>query len=105
MFGVNIVVGMRCIVFELYMRKKNDGRRTKSHFSLAIFLTVGRINESLEVYFVLELLRVFIYKSFASLCCGFLEAVPRRYVQDAILNLPNPYLRSTTMLLGTTRKT
>ena len=37
--------------------------------------------------------------SFASFSCGYLEAAFRTYVQDTILNLPNPYLRSTTVLL------
>ena len=48
----------------------------------------------------MELIRVFIYKSFASLCCVYFGAAPIPYVQDAILNLLDPYLRSTTVLLG-----
>ena len=40
-------------------------------------------------------------KSLASLCCGYPGAAPVHYVQDANLNLPNPYLRSTTVLLDT----
>ena len=32
-------------------------------------------------------------------CCGYLGATPIPYVRHAILNLPNPYLRSTTVLL------
>ena len=36
---------------------------------------------------------------YASLCCVYLGASPILQVQDAILNVPNPYLRSTTALL------
>ena len=36
------------------------------------------------------------HKSSASLCCVYLWAAP---IQDTILNLPNPYLRSTSVLL------
>ena len=58
-----------------------------------------RIIGTLGVYFRLEYLRFFIYKIFASLCRGYLVAAPLPYIQDAILNLPNPYFRSTTVLL------
>ena len=40
-------------------------------------------------------------KSFASLCCVYLGATTIPNVQDAILNLPTPYVRSTTVLLDT----
>ena len=40
--------------------------------------------------------RAFNYKSFASLCSVYFGAAPIPKVQDAILNLPNPYLRGTT---------
>ena len=58
-----------------------------------------RVNGTLGVYFTIKKLRVFVYKHFASLCCGYLGAAPIPYVQDTILNLPNPYIRSTTVLL------
>ena len=44
----------------------------------------------LSVYFILEQLRVFIYKSFVSLCCVYLGAAPVALVQDSILNPHNP---------------
>ena len=44
-----------------------------------------------------RIVKVFVLNSFASLCCGYLGAAPIPYVQDNILNLPNPYLRSTTI--------
>ena len=61
------------------------------------FLNCVRINGTLGVYFTLELSWVSVYKSFASFCSDFLEAAPKPYVQDTILNLPNPYLRSTSI--------
>ena len=39
------------------------------------------------------------YKSFASLCCIDLGAASIPYIQDAILNWPNPYLRSIAIIL------
>ena len=65
------------------------------------FLGHKRINGTLGIYFAFEYLRVFICKSFGSLCCGYmyLGAAPVPYVQDAILYLPNFCLRSATVLL------
>ena len=37
-------------------------------------------------------------KHFALLCCHYCGAAPIPYVQDAILNLPDPYIGSTTVL-------
>ena len=51
--------------------------------------------------FSIRIAKGFIYKSFASLCCGYLGDAPSPYVQDIILNLPNPYFRSSTILLDT----
>ena len=42
---------------------------------------------------------LFACNCFASLCSDYIEAAPIPYVQAAKLNLPHPYLRSTTMLL------
>ena len=42
---------------------------------------------------------IIIYKSFASICYIYLEAALIPEVQNAISNLSNPYLRSTTILL------
>ena len=71
-------------------------------FSCLIFLTVRRVNGTLGIYFTIEFIRAFVYKSYASLGCDYLGAAPIPYVQEAILNLPNPYLRSTIVLLDTT---
>ena len=60
-------------------------------FSRLIFSTV-RINGILEVNFYIRIPKSLIYKSFASLCCVNLEATPISYLQDTVLNLPNPYL-------------
>ena len=61
-----------------------------------------RVNGTRGVYFTLEQLKVFILTSLASLCCGYLGAPPIPYIHDAMLNLPNLYLRSTTVLLDNT---
>ena len=80
--------------------RKEKERRTKSKkFLHLIFSSVRRINGTPGVYFTVEYLRAFIYKSFVLLYCCYLGAAAITYVQDAILNLPNPYLRSTTILL------
>ena len=47
----------------------------------------------LVVCFMLEQVRVFVYKSFPSLCCSFLGAAPVPYTQDTIFNLPNLYIQ------------
>ena len=60
------------------MKENKEKRMTrkKSKFLCSSFSTVRRINKILEVYFTLEYLRVFIHKSFASLCSVYLGAVP-----------------------------
>ena len=55
--------------------------------------------ETLGLYLRQKWLKVFIYKSFASLHWVYLEAAPIPYVQDTISNPPNPYLRGTTVPL------
>ena len=54
-------------------RKKERRRKTKlkKKFSHQIFLTVRRSNGTMELYFTLEKLRVFIYKSFMSFHCVY----------------------------------
>ena len=81
------------------MREKNEQNQ---NFPIAFFSTVRRVNGTLRVYFTLEQLKLFIYNSFASLYCGYLGAAPIPYVQDTVLNLHNPYLRRTTVLLDIT---
>ena len=86
------------------MREENGTKEEKkeqqqNQISVQDFLTVRRIIGTLGVYFSLQLLRIFVHKSFASLCCGYLGPAPTPYVQDVILNLPNSYLRSNTILL------
>ena len=80
------------------MNEKKE-RETKLKFSHSIFSTVRRINGTLGVHFTLEYVRVFIYKSFALLCSGYLGAAPIPYPQGTFLNLPNSYLSSTTILI------
>ena len=70
--------------------------RTKSNFSPSFFSTVRRMNGTLGAYFTLEYVSVFVSLRFV---CGYLGAALILYVQDTILNLPNPYLRSTSVLL------
>ena len=41
----------------------------------------------------------FLYDSFTSLCGGCLGAAPIPYAHNAILNLPNLYIRSTVAVL------
>ena len=76
---------MYAVQFELGIWEKKEQNKKILHL---IFLTVTRINDTLEVYFTLEELRVFIYK-FSLHCCGNLRVVsiPYIYVQDGILNL------------------
>ena len=64
----------------------------KSKISCPIFSTVRRIYGTLGVC-------LFHLSKFASLRCGYLGSAPIPYVQDTILNLPNSYLRSTTVIL------
>ena len=54
--------------------------------------------ENMGVYFTTDQLNIFVYNSFAAFCHGYLGATPIPYVQDAISNLLNPYMRSTTIL-------
>ena len=97
------IVHIRFTVFNyaLRKRKKEEKDRTKLKFSCSISSPVRRINGTIVVYFTLEYLKVFIYSSFASLCCVYVRAAPIPSVQDNIFNLANPYLRSTIVLLDT----
>ena len=61
------------------MREKEE-RRTNSLFSRLIFLTLIRINGILGVYFTLEKLKVFIYKSFA-------QDLPAVFILELLLYL------------------
>ena len=81
------------------MTKRKKEKENKIEISCLLFSTMRKINITLRVYFALQYLSVFFYKNFASLCCGYLGAVPIPYVQDTILNLLKPYLRSATILL------
>ena len=64
--------------------RKNKERITKSQFSCSIFLSSRRIDRTLGVSFTKENPRVFMYKSFASLCCVHLGGPAIPYVQDTI---------------------
>ena len=55
-------------------------------------------------FFLQQNNKIFFYKSIILYCCGYLGAAPIPYVQDAIFNLPNPYVRSTTVLHNTKNK-
>ena len=48
-------------------KESKEGRRTKLEFSFAILFTVGRIKETLGVYFTFKSAKGFIYKHFNSL--------------------------------------
>ena len=86
-------------VFELRMKKKK-GRRTKLKFSHLIFLTEKDYWNSGSI-FCIRIPKGLICKSFGSVCYGYLKTAPIPYEEDAILNLPNPYLRSSTVLFDT----
>ena len=55
--------------------------------------------ELIEGIFYIRRAKDFIYHSFASLCCAFLEVAPILYGQGATFNMPNSYLhvRSTSV--------
>ena len=57
-------------------KRKKERKKNKFKISCSLFLTVRRINETLGVYFTLQYLRIFIYKSFASFWCVYVEAAP-----------------------------
>ena len=61
------------MLLELRVREKKKEEEQNQNFHFR-FSTVRRINGTLGVYFTLESLRVFIYKSFASLSCVYLGA-------------------------------
>ena len=67
------------------MHEEKEERTKQKFFSLLIFSKVRRITETLGVHFILEYLGV-LYHSIV---------VISELLQDAILNLPNPYLIST----------
>ena len=98
-FGVQIIC-ICCILFELCVTEEKEKRKNKIQIFITIFSNVKRINGTLGVRYTLQQLRVFIYKIFASLCCGYLGVAPIPHVPDVILKRPNPYAKlSSTVLL------
>ena len=79
--------------------EKERKKKNKTEIFAFNFLTVRRTNGTIGVYFTLEYVRADVYKTFASLCCGYLGAALIPYVHIAIFDLPNPYLRNITLLL------
>ena len=72
-------------------KKKEEKEREKLIISRSIISTVRRVNGFWEyIYFTLEMLSVFIYKFFVSLCYVYVRAAPITSLQDAIVNLPSP---------------
>ena len=64
-----------------------------------VFLNLIKVSEMYTVHLAIEKPRDVFYKQFAFVCFVFHEAAPIPYVQSAILNLPHPQLRSTTVVL------
>ena len=63
----------------------------------ALFLHFSQAHPYLWLISI-EIFLPLVCKSFALLCCVYLRATPIPSVQDAILNLPNPYFMSCEML-------
>ena len=63
------------------------------------FLNLIEVKGTYMVDFAIEWPRDVVYKLCAFVCFVFHGAAPILYVWVAILNLPHPYLRSTTVLL------
>ena len=82
-------------------KRRQEGRNKKTKYKIlySIFSTIVLITGTLGVQFRLEWLRVFIYRSFASLCCANLGVALILEVPDVILNPSNSSLRSTTIPL------
>ena len=97
MFNIRI----HSIVFQLCLMKQKERERrwTKLKFLCLVFSTLLNDSRTFRVDLALEQLRDVVCKLFALLCFVFLWAAPIPYVQAAILNLPDPQLRSTTVLL------
>ena len=64
-----------------------------------VFSIATKVSRSYTVDLAIEYPRDVVCKFFALLCFVFHEAAPIPYGQAAILNLPHPYLGSTTVLL------
>ena len=77
----------------------NKKERTKSKFSCLIFSTLRKVSKALRVAFTIEWVIISVCKQFASFYCGYHEAAPEPYVQNATLNLPNPYMWSIAIIL------
>ena len=76
----------------LVMCERKERKKNKIEIFMFGLLTVRRINGPLGIFYMYFR----IPKHYAFLNLG---AAPIPYVLDAILNLPNSFLRSTTMLL------
>ena len=74
---------------------------TTSH---SIFFTLKH-QQNTESSFYVRIVNNYCTKCFESLCCGHLGAAYIPYVQNAILNLSDPYLRTTTTLLNNNKTT
>ena len=72
-------------------------RRTKLKFHVW-FSWLSEMSGSI---FYNRIRRVFVCKCFASLCCGYCGAAPVPYVQDSVLNPPDTYIGSATVLPDT----
>ena len=83
------------------MREKKENKN-KNKIKVIVHVQFSRLWEGLtklRVFFYNRIIKFLLYKNFASLWCSYLGASFIPYVQDAILNPPNPYIRSTTVFL------
>ena len=75
---------IHCSGFELCVREKKERKKMMMMMKKNQRRKRRQINGTLGIYFTLEYLRVFIYRSFTSLCCGYLGTAPIPYVQNII---------------------
>ena len=66
-----------------------------------VFSNAIKASGSYTVDLAMECPRDVVYQLFPLLCFIFYGATPAPYVQAVILNLSHPYVRSTTVHLGT----
>ena len=81
------------------MNKKKE-RWTKTNFSRLVFSTLKVVTTSYGVDLLIERQWDVVCKLFVFFCFVFVELLLYcMFIREAILNLPYPYLRSTTLFL------
>ena len=85
----------------MYVRKKERKKMNKMDIFYQPFSQLSERLAEFWEYFCNRRVKLFMCKCFAVLCCRYRGVTPTPYVQDAILNLPNTYTGSTTVLPNT----